>query len=37
MLDLYAHGTDATGDHNAMPGFLRRMELIEGALDKMET
>jgi hypothetical protein len=36
-LDLWAHGTDATSDHNAMPGFLRRMELREGALDKMET
>ncbi len=32
-----AHETDATGDHDAMPGILRRMELMEGALDKMET
>jgi len=37
MPGLFAHGKDATGDRDAMPGLLRRMELMEGALDKMET
>jgi len=37
MPGLFAHGKDATGDRDAMPGLLRRMELMEGALDKMAT